>query len=271
MEEKKMEKSWSILGMSAVLAATVHAGPVKQIELADSDVATIHTAVGFSTLIEFPAKPNNVVLGDQDSFKVEYIGNSITVKPLNPRGKSNLFVFTEFGRFNLVLVSGANGDADYLVKVRPAGEPKETLPPKPLLLNRSASFQGFCLKVLSWTPLAKKSANDALMTIEFEISSKKSAYTFDPRALGIVQNRQFMSIESLLVDSTQILPGQLPVRGRMTLKRADLLSDFPLKLVFAVPTKKSTVFRITVLVGQPLISERRDTPFVVPKDKRKNP
>jgi len=269
-----MKKSWSILGMSAALAATAHAGAVRQVELADTEVATIHTALGFSTLIEFPAKPTNVVLGDQDSFKVEYIGNSITIKPLASRGKSNLFIFTEFGRFNLVLLSGVSTDVDYLVKVRSPGEPKTPLVPRTELLDRLAHFQGFTLKAISWTPIPLPAVSDTLMTIEFEISSSVQSYTFDPRVLGVLQGRHYVNIESLYIDSVQISPNQLPVHGRITLKRGDLLSNQPLKLIFAVPSVthlKPCTYRITIFIGQPLIQERRKSPFVIPKDKRKNP
>ena len=119
------------------------------------------------------------------------------------------------------------------------------------------------------------------MTIEFEINSNKRAYAFDPRAVGILQGREFVNIESLYVDSVQVSPDQVPVRGRITLKRGDLLSNLPLKLVFAVPkvvprtthaaAQVHPAYRITIPIGQPFIQERRKNAFILPKDKRKAP
>ena len=80
----------------------------------------IRTSPGFSTILQFDAKPTSVVLGDQDSFKIEYVGNSLTIKPLREGVKTNLFVFTDYDRFNFRLVSGQS-NADYVVKVRRKG------------------------------------------------------------------------------------------------------------------------------------------------------
>src|SRR5260221_731277 len=91
-----------------------YAKNLRQLQFNENQVAEIHTALGFSTILEFPSRPISAVLGDQDSFKLEYVGNSITIKPLVAHAKSNLFVFTEFERFNCTLRAGSSDDVDYV-------------------------------------------------------------------------------------------------------------------------------------------------------------
>jgi hypothetical protein len=90
------------------------------VSLSESDVFEVKNAVGYSTILQFDAKPTSVVLGDQDSFKVEYVGNSLTIKPSRIGASTNLFVFTDYERFSFRLTSG-KGNADYLLHVRKKG------------------------------------------------------------------------------------------------------------------------------------------------------
>ena len=106
--------------------SSVQANVIRRIEADEDKVALVRTAVGFSTILEFPSKPLSAVLGDQDSFKLEYVGNSITVKPLVSGATSNLFVFTEYNRFTCTLKSGAKSDVDDILQDRAIGLKKET-------------------------------------------------------------------------------------------------------------------------------------------------
>lgn len=101
-----------------LLVQVATAAPVRELKLKPKDVGTINTAIGYSTVVQFPEKPLNVVLGDQSSFRVEFIKDSITIKPAVNGAKSNLFVFTENERFNLTVRSGSQSSVDYVVRVR---------------------------------------------------------------------------------------------------------------------------------------------------------
>ena len=60
----------------------------------------------------------NVVLGDQTAFRVEFINDSITLKPLRSGAKSNIFIFTDNDRFNLTVKSGSVALVDYVIRIR---------------------------------------------------------------------------------------------------------------------------------------------------------
>ena len=64
------------------------AASIREIKGTTRSLIAIQTAIGFSTILEFQSKPLSAVLGDQDGFKLEYVGNSITLKPLIHGAKS---------------------------------------------------------------------------------------------------------------------------------------------------------------------------------------
>lgn len=100
--------------LSSVQAKT----SIRTISATKSDVVTVHTAIGFSTLLEFDTRPKGVIVGDQDAFKVEYTSMGIALKPIVKNAKTNLLVTTEYGDFRFLIVSGVTSKADFVVKVQ---------------------------------------------------------------------------------------------------------------------------------------------------------
>src|SRR5690348_14383823 len=80
---------------------------VRKVYLKRDDIALVRTAVGIATLIQVPDRPTSVVLGDTNAFKVEYLENAITLKPLSRSAKSNLYIYTDARRFNVSLITSA--------------------------------------------------------------------------------------------------------------------------------------------------------------------
>ena len=230
----------------------------------DTNVTVIHTAVGYSTILEFESKPISAVLGDQDSFKLEYVGNSITIKPLIPRTKSNVFIFTEYARFNCQLVSGPANEVDYIVRIRPnvKAYPVEVAGAKPLAapppeepvqfvtkaIHKSASYNGITLTVISVARERDVSKPRSVTLIDFELSSKKSPYAFQAQSIGVKQGGKFLNLESLYLDNLELAPGNLPVRGKLALLSQDFKSSSSVTLVFAVPNSNNpkAIHRIEV-------------------------
>jgi hypothetical protein len=234
-------------------------------------------------LIEFPSKPTSAVLGDQDSFRLEYIGNSVTIKPLAAHARSNLFVFSDSGRFSLILVSGPSSEVDYLVQVKRAPVPLDAVPvaPRSILLHRSARFQGFTLTALSVTPILRDGPADSVISIQFQLRSDRDTYSFHPTALGVRAGENYLALDKLTLDSLQLAPDTLPVHGEIQIKSTDLPKIGAIQLVFAVPDKPPLgakepehaldTHRLVVSLGQPIVSpvknrERRKGPFVEPEE-----
>jgi type IV secretory pathway VirB9-like protein len=97
---------------------------IKHLTVGKDQIILVHTALGVATLIQLPERPNSAVIGDQDSFKVEYLDKGITLKPLHGFAKSNLYLYTDSKRFNLQLVTGPIAQADYVINLEEKTNPK---------------------------------------------------------------------------------------------------------------------------------------------------
>lgn len=216
---------------------------VRVVEAGSETVVQVRTTLDHSTILEFPSKPISAVLGDHDSFKLEYVGNSITLKPLAPRAKSNLFVFTEYERFNCQIVTVAADQVDYIVRVRRKADPGRAITAegspglklKTTAIRKSATYDGFKVTLLSLSREQNFSAPRAVTLIDFELSSRLRSYVFQPGSVGIKQAGRFIDAESIYLDRLEIGPGSGPARGKVALLGRDYEPRLPLSLVFAVP------------------------------------
>ena len=224
----------------------LYAQPIRTVEVSEGQVIPINTAIGYSTILEFSSKPISAVLGDQDSFKLEYVANSITIKPLMARARSNLFVFTEFDRFNCKLntVTGTGVDFIVRIKLKEKSYPVEranspaVLPPVTKMMNRVKTVDGFSLQLHSVTKDREISLPRSVTLIDFEISSQKATYSFQPSSIGVKQLGKFLTIESLYLDSLEISPDSQSVHGKLALLSRDFKPGRAVLLVFAIPDSK---------------------------------
>lgn len=230
------------------LSSQSFARTIRTVDASEEKVVPINTAIGYSTVLQFNSKPLLAVLGDQDAFKLEYVGNSITLKPLLSHSRSNLFVFTVYEKFYFSLKTVPPADVDYVVKVSAAekGYPvlmgSELGSPGPVpsaihsrTLKKEAHWKGYWLKVLSMSRIEGASPARPVVVYEFEVSSKLKPYSFSAAALGVKQAGQFLPIESLYLESTELKPKEMPQHGKVVLLLEDLKLSTPLSLIFAIP------------------------------------
>ena len=84
-------------------------------------------------------------------------GNSITLKPLIGGTRTNLFVYSDYGRYNFSILTGSSQAVDYIVRIRPISsknENKEVVakveePFKTILIYQKQTLNGFVLKAIS--------------------------------------------------------------------------------------------------------------------------
>ena len=86
-------------------------------------VAPIYLRPNFGTVINFPIKPDNVLLGSDKQFGVQYIKNDIALTALSSNANTNMFVYL-FGRRCAFLLTTSSGRYDSIVKVRDPDENK---------------------------------------------------------------------------------------------------------------------------------------------------
>lgn len=63
---------------------------------------------GFSSILEFEETPTQVVLGDQNLFQVERLGQSIVVKPLSRYVTTNMFIYFKTKQPRLILLTSSD-------------------------------------------------------------------------------------------------------------------------------------------------------------------
>ena len=90
------------------------AGKVKSLRATDNEMAPIHLKMGRSTVIRFREKPQKVIVGNQNYFSIEFVGNDVTIQP-QAMVTSNLFVYGKYRVYGFLLKVGS-GDYDDLVK-----------------------------------------------------------------------------------------------------------------------------------------------------------
>ncbi len=114
------------LGAAALLLLAANAAEarisLRTVRCDESKMIEVYIKPSFSTIINFPVKPDNVVLGGKNQFAIEYIKNDLALTALSSNARTNLFVYL-FGRrcgFQLV-TSSVNHDNLILVR-----DPEET-------------------------------------------------------------------------------------------------------------------------------------------------
>lgn len=209
-----------ILLVFSLLALNSNASQrVRRVPVQGDQIVTVRTSIGIATIIQVPDRPNSVVVGDQDSFKVEYLDQAITIKPLSGSAKSNLYIYTDWKRFNVELVSGSETVADYVVYLE---NPKEKI------VSRSNVDSG-----IKWTHFSNSLRNENLLLeikrlgrarggillIEFIIKSSKKE-KFNPEWIWLTQNGEVKPIHNLFLSALESSPRNC-INGILQVRESD--------------------------------------------------
>ncbi len=196
---------------------------VRTVEVKKDQIVTVRTALGVATIIQVPDRPNSLVVGNQSAFKVEYLDQAITIKPLHGSARSNLYIYTDYRRFNVQLVSGPEMASDYVVYLE---NPQEKIKSSAIgwrnyrnhLKNGSLVFE------------TKRLANtaDGVLLIEFEVRSE-ARERFRPDWLWLTQSGVTRPIHSLAL-SEQDLGGGRSIKGVMQILKNDASIAEPLRI-----------------------------------------
>lgn len=201
---------------------------VRRVSVMPDQIVTVKTSVGIATIIQVPDRPNSVVVGDQDSFKVEYLDQAITIKPLSSKAKTNLYIYTDWRRFNVELVSGPESLSDYVVyldvpKERTVTAAKDIKPISWMNVRKILTNDGLNL-------VAKRigKTKDGFYLIEFDVISKQKI-AFKPDWIWITQNNETVPINNLFMSALDLSESK-SISGVLQLKATDLRSGSRIKL-----------------------------------------
>lgn len=213
----------------------------RSVSLSDSDVLDVRTTLGYSTILHFDARPTSVVLGDQDSFKVEYVGNSLTVKPLRAGASTNLFVFTDYDKFSFRITSSAHGSADYSIRIRRKGaatqkkaKPSSIAGLESRAVATKASASGVTLAVQSIAYPPSRTA----VVVQFSITNL-SSQSFEPKPF-VAQQGSRIGFAEIRLTAMRCPPGST-VTGLFVVRLSKLDTSFPLELTLPLPNAESLV------------------------------
>jgi hypothetical protein len=199
-------------------------GQVRTIQFQKDDILTVKTALGIATILQIPETVQSAIIGDYSGFKVEHIDKAVTIKPLRPGARTNLYLMTERRRYNIRLVTAPQEGADYIVylKARDVSEPTT----KWMTLNRS--FDGKRGKL---TVQRIGISSSGVLLIEASLSANsRASVKVSPEDFWLTQDGSSVTLNSLYVSSLKaakdssvligvsILPQEIDEKKEVTLE-----------------------------------------------------
>jgi hypothetical protein len=214
---------------------SISANPARKTVVHKDEVITVKTALGIATIIQVPDQPTSVVLGDSAAFKVEYLNQAITIKPLHGHATSNLCIHTDYARYSVKLIAGSQGAADYVVYLTPFEPPK----PKSAALDKSLRWKNVGIKRESKTAsimLKRIAKTPTTAIIEFEFTFSQD-FRIDPGSFWLIQSSGSRPINELLLSTLDAKKSQ-PVSATLIIQKSDLKPSEParMEIRFQTPT-----------------------------------
>lgn len=201
---------------------------IRRVSVQGDQIVTVQTSLGIATIIQVPDRPNSVVVGDQDSFKVEYLDQAITIKPLSGNSKSNLYIYTDWKRFNVALVSGNQAVADYVVYLDIPKEKSQTTSSKESGIRWTDLKNSLKSDTFSLNVKRVGKTKEGILLIEFSVSSNQKE-AFKPEWLWITQSGEMRPIHNLFISALEVAP-QRPISGVLQLREIDLNANEPIRV-----------------------------------------
>lgn len=95
----------------------------RSVKCDDTKSVEIYMRPAFATVLNFPVKPEQVIIGGKSQVSIEYIRNDLALTPLTSNSKTNIFVYMQGRRcgFNLRM---STQNFDSLVNIRDPEESK---------------------------------------------------------------------------------------------------------------------------------------------------
>lgn len=230
-----MIKIFCIMILSLVTTVAMANTRVRRVSVIGDQIITVRTALGIATIIQVPDRPNSVVVGDQDAFKVEYLDQAVTIKPLDSSAKTNIYIYTDWKRYNVELISGAGAVADYVVYLENPKEKIEVSEIKWIEFKRSFRNGDILLETKRVAKL-----KNGILQIEFYLTSEKKQ-SIHPEWIWITQGGKTRPINNLILSSLEITP-HTKVQSVLQL----LASDFESSETFRLEIKRDKTTFLTI-------------------------
>lgn len=227
-------KYWAILFIFLSLPQTSFAERVKKVKMKRDQIVQVKTALGVATIISVADTPTSLVVGDNEAFKVEFLEQAITIKPLHRNAKSNLYIYTEYRRFDVQLVTVDEPSADYVVYLENVVSPLKL---KTLVQWKKSELK-FNNDDLTFR-INRLGRGDSSLFIEFEVTGSKKL-DLDPAWIWISQRKSTIPIQRLVLSSLKMGGGS--VSGVIEIQKDDLDQSKP----FAFEVKRKAATKVDI-------------------------
>lgn len=209
-----------LIHLAALCLASMSFANIKNITPKNDEIIEIKTALGIATIIQLPEVIQSAIMGDQSAYRIEYVGQSVTIKPLRGGAKTNLYLFTKEKRYNLRLVVVPQNLASYIVYIK-----------KPELGGTGTSWSAFGKTVVVGDLTLKVSklgvTSDGFLLIYAQLTAKKS-YHLEASDLWLWQGKESKIMDNLFLSRTDLKADQSTLIG-IAIKRSEL-KPLPLTL-----------------------------------------
>ncbi len=215
---------------------------VRHVECHNDQIVTVRTSLGIATIIQVPDRPNSVVVGDQDKFKVEYLDQAITIKPLQGGAKSNLYVYTDYRRYNVQLVTGPEALSDYVVYLE---NEKRKTKEKVSSLSWMKYVRATQNEEIQFETKRLGRASEGVLLIEFQIQALRNS-EFRPEWIWLTQDSRARPVQNLFLSATKVGTGE-KAEGTMQVLWRDVDPTRPLQIELR---RKKTTYLILPRINQ---------------------
>ncbi len=119
--------------LSLFLACFNISAGVRTLLMNDTEMEVIRLVLGKSTILRFKSQPKKIVLGNQNSYKIDFVNNDLTIQ-LKRFDSTNLFVYTKKNVYGFLLLPSKTEDYDDIVNIRRkyGGKPYKLKNPVPV-------------------------------------------------------------------------------------------------------------------------------------------
>lgn len=209
-------------------------GHVRSVSPKQDQIVEVRTALGIATMIQTQSAPSPAISGDLSGFRIEYLDRSTIVKPLRPGARTNLFLMTPEGRYNLRLLTGPESSADYVLYVNPAQPPRSFRWSKYLRYVRNSTSE------LVTSRIGKSS--DGSIVLEVTIRSKQPT-SLRPDDFWLLQAGHARVIDELYLSDLNVNKSS-PASVYISFAQTDLLATAPVSIELRMSDRKPLVLQL---------------------------
>jgi hypothetical protein len=202
--------------------------------LRTDEILNVNLAMGIATIIEIPESIQTMIIGDQSAFKVEYLDRAVTIKPLRPLAKTNLYLLTGQHRFDVRLTTVSQDRADYVVYVKNA-EAKSTVKWREIKIStENKHIQFMILRV------GRSSEGGLLFEGKLTLLKDQSQVDIAPADFWVFQGSKSKIINSLFLSQTKI-SRELPVALGLSISKSEIDITQPITVELRAGQKLSLI------------------------------